>query len=247
MALGVLVAGLAAATPAHAAPAPGGPGALSHFDLARKDCVGTAANRGSKVWFTVAGGMLSDVYSPTIDNTNVETLQYVVTDGPTLHRPAEPRHDLQRPLAGPVGDGVRGHGPREERPLLDRHALRDRSGARRGRHVGAVLRRPGPVARRAPGPERERQRRRWRANGGGDDAAASKQALTAIDTNTVTNAANRDYAVPTALALRADRPFTSASAGFAGTASDSLSSPLRQLPRTATSSCTAASTRAMAP
>jgi glucoamylase len=62
-------------------------------------------------------------------------------------------------------------------------------------------------------------------NGGADDAAASKQALTAIDTNTVTNAANRDYAVPTALALRADRPFTSASAGFAGTAGDSISSP----------------------
>ena len=28
--------------------------------------------------------MLSDVYSPTIDNTNVETLQFVVTDGSTF-------------------------------------------------------------------------------------------------------------------------------------------------------------------
>ena len=56
---------------------------MSHFGLARKDCVGTAASRGSKVWYTVAGGVLSDVYSPTIDNTNVETLQYVVTDGHT--------------------------------------------------------------------------------------------------------------------------------------------------------------------
>src|SRR4051812_24892440 len=58
-----------------------GPGALSHYDLARKDCVGTARNRTSKVWFTVADGVLSDVYFPTNDNTNVETLQYVVTDG----------------------------------------------------------------------------------------------------------------------------------------------------------------------
>src|SRR3954466_13684683 len=80
LALGLVVSALTA-LPAHAAPAPDGPGALSHFDLARKDCVGTAANRGSKVWFTVAGGMLSDVYSPTVDNTNVETMQYVVTDG----------------------------------------------------------------------------------------------------------------------------------------------------------------------
>src|ERR1041385_6062932 len=58
-----------------------GPGALSHFDLARKDCVGTARNHRSKVWFTVADGVLSDVYFPTNDTTNNETLQYIVTDG----------------------------------------------------------------------------------------------------------------------------------------------------------------------
>jgi hypothetical protein len=46
--------------------------------------VGTAAAPGSKVWYTVAGGVLSDVYEPVIDNTNVSTLQYVVTDGSTL-------------------------------------------------------------------------------------------------------------------------------------------------------------------
>ena len=64
--------------------APDGPGALSHFDLARKDCLGTARNTTSKVWYTVADGMLSDVYYPTDDNTNVETLQYIVTDGSTF-------------------------------------------------------------------------------------------------------------------------------------------------------------------
>src|SRR5829696_4267455 len=82
----LLVVALAlAAAPARAAPPSGaatdGPGALSHFDLARKDCVGTARNRDSKVWFTVADGMLSDVYFPTNDTTNNETLQYIVTDG----------------------------------------------------------------------------------------------------------------------------------------------------------------------
>src|SRR6478609_11531188 len=64
--------------------APGAPGALSHFDLARKDCLGTARNTTSKVWYTVANGVLSDTYYPTVDNTNVETLQYVVTDGSTF-------------------------------------------------------------------------------------------------------------------------------------------------------------------
>ena len=64
--------------------APGGPGSESYFDLARKDCVGTARNTTSKVWFTVADGVLSDTYWPTIDATNVNTLQYVVTDGKTF-------------------------------------------------------------------------------------------------------------------------------------------------------------------
>jgi glucoamylase len=61
-----------------------GPGAVSHYALARKDCLGTARNTTSKVWFTVANGALSDVFYPTNDNTNVQTLQYVVTDGSTF-------------------------------------------------------------------------------------------------------------------------------------------------------------------
>ena len=43
--------------------------------------MGTARNTTSKVWFTVANGVLSDVYFPTNDNTNNETLQYIVTEG----------------------------------------------------------------------------------------------------------------------------------------------------------------------
>src|ERR1700724_1102686 len=74
----------AAGTATPAAAAPGAPGAASYFDLARKDCLGTSAGTGSKVWYTVAGGVLSDVYEPTIDNTDVSTLQYVVTDGSTF-------------------------------------------------------------------------------------------------------------------------------------------------------------------
>src|SRR5438309_10914156 len=80
----LLLAGAGGAAARHADAAPDGPGALSHFDLARKDCLGTARNTTSKVWYTVADGVLSDVYYPTIDNTNVETLQYVVTDGSTF-------------------------------------------------------------------------------------------------------------------------------------------------------------------
>jgi len=73
-----------AASPGGNAPggaAPGGPGAQSYMGIARKDCFGTATGTASKVWYTVAGGVLSDVYSPTIENSDDGTLQYIVTDG----------------------------------------------------------------------------------------------------------------------------------------------------------------------
>lgn len=59
----------------------GSHGAVSHVDMGRKDCLGTARNTTSKVWFTVANGVLSAVLYPTTDNANVQTLQYIVTDG----------------------------------------------------------------------------------------------------------------------------------------------------------------------
>src|SRR4051812_49552163 len=80
-ALAVPGSAAAAPSPAPAGAAADGRGALSPFALAGKDCVGPARNRRSKVWFTVADGVLSDVYFPTNDTTNNETLQYVVTDG----------------------------------------------------------------------------------------------------------------------------------------------------------------------
>ena len=84
MAIGLLAPTALPVMALAATPAADGPGALSHFDLARKDCLGTARNTSSKVWYTVANGVLSDVYYPTIDNTNVETLQLIVTDGSTF-------------------------------------------------------------------------------------------------------------------------------------------------------------------
>ena len=76
--------GAAAAVNAAAGTAPGGPGTTSYLDVARKDCFGTARNTTSKVWFTVADGVLSDAYYPTIESSNVKTLQYIVTDGKTF-------------------------------------------------------------------------------------------------------------------------------------------------------------------
>ncbi|WP_345377125.1 hypothetical protein [Frondihabitans cladoniiphilus] len=78
------VAATAATTAPATGEAPGSPGIASTHDQSRKDCVDTARNTTSKIWFTVANGVLSDVYAPTVDATNVKDLQYLVTDGSTF-------------------------------------------------------------------------------------------------------------------------------------------------------------------
>jgi len=231
----VLAFGLALATlpgvPANAAStAPGGPGALSHFDLARKDCLGTARNRTSKVWYTVAGGVLSDVYYPTVDNTNVETLQYIVTDGSTF-TDLQTR-DMTYTLRALDPGGM---------------ACRVTATAKNGRYriVTDYLTDPdrATVLLRSRFQPLVGTRKDYRmyvrldatvnGNGGGgtDNAGADTGTVdlstghpvpVAIDTNTATIAANRDYATPVFAALRPSTPFTQVSSGFAGTDSDGL-------------------------
>ncbi|MEO8264585.1 MAG: glucodextranase DOMON-like domain-containing protein [Ilumatobacteraceae bacterium] len=218
-------------SPVLAAPATDGPGALSHFDLARKDCLGTSRTTSSKVWFTVAGGVLSDVYYPTIDNTNVETLQYIVTDGSTFT-------DLQ------ARDMV------STATALDRSGMSCRvtSTARSGKYsiitdyVTDPDRATLLMSTRLVTPKKSshdssplklyvRFDPTVNGNGGGGpgnggadsavtDTSTGHPIPVAYDTNTATNAANRDYAQPVFAAL--DGPFTSVTSGFAGAASDGL-------------------------
>ena len=224
---GLLAVPAVAAAPAQAAPDPvpaGAPGGLSHFDLARKDCVGTARNSTSKVWYTVANGVLSDVYAPTVDNTNVETLQYAVTDGSTFTdlqtrdmtytvQSIDPGGMACRVTSTPKRGGyslVTDYVTDPQRNAVVMHTrLRGPAGLKVFVRYDATVNGNG-----GGGP----------ANGGADDATVdpATTALVSSDTDTVTNAVNRDYGVPLFGALRGDRPFRSASSGYAGTASDGL-------------------------
>ncbi|HEX8144871.1 MAG TPA: glucan 1,4-alpha-glucosidase [Pyrinomonadaceae bacterium] len=58
--------------------APGAPGEDAHWASAAKDAVGTSNTLESKVWFTLGGGTLTEVYYPTVDVANVQTLQLIV-------------------------------------------------------------------------------------------------------------------------------------------------------------------------
>jgi glucan 1,4-alpha-glucosidase len=221
----VVVAGfLTAFTAPAVADPPTGPGALSHFDLARKDCLGTARNTTSKIWYTVAGGVLSDVYAPTIDTTNVETMQYLVTDGSTFT-------DLQsRDTTYTVSADDTG--------MICTVTSTAKSGAYRltttyltdpARASVVVHTQYTPLSEAARGYKLYVRLDATVAgnggggsgNGGADNAVIDRSgALVSYDTVTTTNAANRDYAVPSFLALRGH--FSAVSSGFVGTPSDGL-------------------------
>ncbi len=63
--------------------APGGPGKDSQWASAGKQGVGTSATLESKVWFTLQGGALTEVYYPDVTVANVQVLQFVVVNPKT--------------------------------------------------------------------------------------------------------------------------------------------------------------------
>src|SRR4028119_1951626 len=58
--------------------APGAPGREAHWPSAGKNGVGTANTLESKVWFTLRGGVMDEVYYPTVDVANTQELQFIV-------------------------------------------------------------------------------------------------------------------------------------------------------------------------
>ena len=59
--------------------APGAPGRDAQWPSAGKEAVGTSNTWESKVWFTLRGGVLDEVYYPTVDVANTQTLRFHVT------------------------------------------------------------------------------------------------------------------------------------------------------------------------
>ncbi|HVV19629.1 MAG TPA: glucan 1,4-alpha-glucosidase, partial [Pseudonocardiaceae bacterium] len=200
-ALSLVLAAIPATATAATAAAPGAPGTASYFDLARKDCVGTAANTRSKVWYTVADGVLSDVYEPTVDNTNVGTLQYVVTDGRTF-TDLQTRDLTYTVAADPTGMActVTATSAAHHYQLVTTYVTdpgRDtvlmRTQVRGGRDLHVYARLDAHVNGNGGG---------GTDNGGADSGVTTPAGPVVYDTSTTSQAVNRDYAVPTYMALR---------------------------------------------
>ena len=65
-------------------PAPGAPGIEPRWTAGAKDAVGTAYAVSSRIWYTLAMGVNTEIYYPTIDSPQVRDLQYLITDGETF-------------------------------------------------------------------------------------------------------------------------------------------------------------------
>ena len=214
-------AGLVTPTPQVA---PGAPGAESYYDLARKDCVGTSRGTESKVWFTVADGQLSDVYEPTVDNTNVKSLEWVVTDGSTW-TDIQARDMTYTVSSDPTGmtctitakNAAHGYSltttyftdPFSDAVVADT-AYRGPSNLKVYARLQTLVNGNGGGGATNAGANSGQV---YTTAGGGAVAAA-------WNTNTQTAATNRDYAVPTYEVLSEAGGFGPASAGYVGTSSD---------------------------
>src|SRR5215831_14807815 len=212
--------------------APDGPGALSHFDLARKDCLGTARNTTSKVWFTIANGVLSDVYYPTIDNTNVETLQYVVTDGSTFTdlQTRDTTYSVQvldhngQALDCEITTTAKSG---KYRIITDYVTDTNQNTLVMRVHFQALVGNASSYQLYVRyDPTINGNGGGGSGNGGGDngtiDTSTGHNIQIAFDTKTTSQAINRTYAEPVYSALDASIPFTQVSNGFVGQPSDGL-------------------------
>jgi hypothetical protein len=170
------------------------------------------------------------VYSPTVDNTNVETMQFIVTDGATFTDLQTRDMTYTVRAAGASGmscevtSTARSGRYRlvttyltdpDRNSLLAEVRLIPLTVSASSLHLYARL--DASVNGNGGGGS---------GNGGADsavvDTSTGQPVPVSYDTSTSSNAVNRDYAVPLYAALRADRPFRGRGVGFAGAPSDGL-------------------------
>src|ERR1700722_596265 len=227
---GLAGAGPSASAAAGSASAPGGPGTTSYLDVARKDCFGTARNTASKVLFTVAAGVLSDAYYPTIESSNVKTLQYLVTDGKTFA-------DLQeRDMTYTVNSPDRSGMVCQVTSTDARHGFQIVTDYITDPATASIVMRNklGPL----PGhqsvfgnlkvyvrynPHIDNTGGGGSTNAGANNATVDPATSALVATDTTPATGPGPFAATVYGALAASKPFLAESAGFVGTASDGLS------------------------
>ncbi len=82
-------------------PAPGSPGVSPTWSRSDKDGLGTALSGSSLLWYTVAGGIVTEVYYPDVDTPQIRDLQLLVTDGSTFFHDGTRNYDSTCELIDP--------------------------------------------------------------------------------------------------------------------------------------------------
>jgi glucoamylase len=81
--------------------AAGGPGSQPVWSSSNKSAVGTAASSCSRLWFTLSGSVVTEIFYPSLDSPQVRDLQFVVTDGSSF---VTEEHEMEWTLeASPEG------------------------------------------------------------------------------------------------------------------------------------------------
>ena len=75
----------------------GQPGIPPTWTTSTKDGVGTAYSTSSRVWFTLALGIVTEIYYPTIDRPQIRDAQFLVSDGHTFFH--EEKRDMTHKTA----------------------------------------------------------------------------------------------------------------------------------------------------
>jgi len=70
----------------------GQPGLPPSWSPSAKEAVGTAYSVASRIWFTLANGILTETFYPTIDRPQVRDFQFLVSDGESFF------HDEKRDM-----------------------------------------------------------------------------------------------------------------------------------------------------
>ena len=71
----------------------GSPGCEPRWTDGDKDGIGTAYSSGSRVWFTIRRGILTEIYHPTVDRPQVRDMEFLFADGNGLF--LEEKRDLE--------------------------------------------------------------------------------------------------------------------------------------------------------
>jgi glucoamylase len=75
----------------------GKPGIPPSWSPSSKEGVGTAYSTSSRVWFSLAKGILTETYYPTIDRPQIRDAQFLITDGSSFFH--EEKRDLKTQVA----------------------------------------------------------------------------------------------------------------------------------------------------